>query len=265
MAPTYDDKQDKSVTDINARNPRMRNGMFIAVLILCGAAELHADDLVIDSFSNTGQLSFRPLATTAVYRVEWASSLTGPWTNTWDNLASIMLTGNASVTCSVPMFYRVVANQNPENVMSLPGSATVTSQAGAPVIAGTIYNVFDGDFNAGWQHEIGTDSESSSGTSCHSWVNVAFDHPVFITSIRVKYSGYGRGDHSTGCVTLDQVPIPELGGTGEGFLTSTNKDGINQFATEVRVQVDSVASGNRNENPRYSRADFWELEVWALR
>ena len=33
----------------------------------------------------------------------------GPWTNTWEALASIMAKGSGIVTCSVPMCYRVVA------------------------------------------------------------------------------------------------------------------------------------------------------------
>ena len=68
-----------------------------------------AQDLTIESFDSTGQLSFNEVSTAETYRVEWAPSPAGPWTNTWDGLASIVATGSGSVTCSVPMCYRVVA------------------------------------------------------------------------------------------------------------------------------------------------------------
>jgi formylglycine-generating enzyme required for sulfatase activity len=41
--------------------------------------------------------------------VEWAPSPAGPWTNTWEVLATIVAQGSGIVTCSVPVCYRVVA------------------------------------------------------------------------------------------------------------------------------------------------------------
>ena len=72
-----------------------------------------AGDLVIQSFDCTGRLTFNTLNNATNYHVEWASSPAGPWTNfaaamlTMDNIPA---TQTGSVTCSVPMCYRVVAS-----------------------------------------------------------------------------------------------------------------------------------------------------------
>ncbi len=77
-----------------------------------------AGDLAIKSFDNAGRLTFSELTTATVYRVEWAPKTSGPWTNSWAALSAIPATGSGIVTCSVPMFYRVVAtvtNLQPAN------------------------------------------------------------------------------------------------------------------------------------------------------
>lgn len=73
------------------------------------AVPVLAQDLTIESFDSTGRLSFSEVSTADTYSVEWAPSPAGPWTNTWDSLERIFATGSGSVTCSVPMCYRVVA------------------------------------------------------------------------------------------------------------------------------------------------------------
>jgi hypothetical protein len=88
----------------------------LAVALLCagGAGTSLAGNLVIQSFDGTGLLTFNTLNNATNYRVEWASSPMGPWTNftgaagAW--LDNIPATQAGSVTCSVPMCYRVVAS-----------------------------------------------------------------------------------------------------------------------------------------------------------
>ena len=73
-----------------------------------------AGDLAITSFSGTGQLVFNTVndGTNYDYRVEWAPSPTGPW-RCFDGAAGLMQNispvSSGSVTCSIPMCYRVVA------------------------------------------------------------------------------------------------------------------------------------------------------------
>jgi len=47
------------------------------------------------------------LAPGSVAAVEWASSVTGPWTNTWAGLEAVTVDTNGLIQVSVPMFYRV--------------------------------------------------------------------------------------------------------------------------------------------------------------
>jgi formylglycine-generating enzyme required for sulfatase activity len=64
---------------------------------------------VITSFSQNGQLVCANLATGTVASVEWASSLSGPWTN-WAGAAgldAVTVNSNGTISVSVPMFYRV--------------------------------------------------------------------------------------------------------------------------------------------------------------
>ncbi|MFO7937365.1 MAG: SUMF1/EgtB/PvdO family nonheme iron enzyme [Kiritimatiellia bacterium] len=68
-----------------------------------------AQSFVIESFDHAGQLTFNQLSNATGYRVEWAPSPNGPWTNTWKNLSYIPAPESGSVTCSVAMCYRVVA------------------------------------------------------------------------------------------------------------------------------------------------------------
>ena len=86
-------------------------GRLVIALMCSGVAGMSlAGGLVIQSFDSTGQLAFNTLPTATVYRVEWASSPNGPWTNSWAALAAIPQPSTGGiVTCSVPMCYRVVA------------------------------------------------------------------------------------------------------------------------------------------------------------
>ena len=71
-----------------------------------------ADELIIESLDGTGELTFTTITNGAEYRVEWAPSPSGPWTNFSTGAASldsIIPTNNGGITVAVPMCYRVVA------------------------------------------------------------------------------------------------------------------------------------------------------------
>lgn len=93
----------------------MRHGIYcVAVVVgLGGVASLVlAGDVVINSFNATGQLTFRGASNAVSYRIEWASSANGPWTNfagASARLDAIPSSGTGIVTAAVPMCYRVVA------------------------------------------------------------------------------------------------------------------------------------------------------------
>lgn len=80
------------------------------LLPACSQAE---SNLVITSFASNGRLTWSNLAPNSTCRVEWASSLNGPWTNTWDHLNNISTGTNTQLSAFVPMFYRVVMTVPP--------------------------------------------------------------------------------------------------------------------------------------------------------
>ena len=78
------------------------------------------DELVISSFGGNGQLVFGEISGAAGYSVQWAPSPEGPWSASWDSLATMPHTGAGSATSTVPMFYRVVAHPWPEEMILIP-------------------------------------------------------------------------------------------------------------------------------------------------
>lgn len=97
------------------------------------------DDLTITSFHSGGALVFDTVPSATVYRVQWAGSLSGPWTN-FATAASRLDAieqplGGGSVTCSVPMFYRVIATVTsqppslPEGMVLVPAGTFALGNA----------------------------------------------------------------------------------------------------------------------------------------
>ena len=92
----------------------VREGMSVALAGAALVASVCAEDRVSASLHENGRLVFNIPndGTDYVCRVEWAPTPAGPWTNftgaagAW--LDAIPAIGSGSVTCSVPMCYRVV-------------------------------------------------------------------------------------------------------------------------------------------------------------
>ena len=72
-----------------------------------------AGEQPVVSWESPGTLSFAEVEDAIAYRVEWASTLDGPWQDfslyAAHGLDRIAPTGSGTVTAAVPMFYRVVA------------------------------------------------------------------------------------------------------------------------------------------------------------
>ncbi len=96
---------------------RSVNAAVVGIAIAGGAL---AQEIEIQSFHSTGELTWSNSASGAWrYRVEWAPTLGGPWTNTWDDLGNIV-TGATPCTVQVPMCYRVIGSP-----VGLPTNALV--------------------------------------------------------------------------------------------------------------------------------------------
>lgn len=83
------------------------NRTLVAIALMGFTVTLRANDLVIESFSGNGQLSWTDVNTNGHYRVEWSPTLTKEWGWSWDNMLQVPATGGV-ITVDVPMFYRVV-------------------------------------------------------------------------------------------------------------------------------------------------------------
>lgn len=94
--------------------------------IFLSVASAVSADMAITSFSSNGQVTWtNGVDTSAVYRVEWAASLSGPWYSSFQNLNPVEGLSNTSFTLAVPMFYRVVVATN------MPPPGMVLIEAGA--------------------------------------------------------------------------------------------------------------------------------------
>jgi formylglycine-generating enzyme required for sulfatase activity len=62
----------------------------------------------------------------SVATVEWAPSVTGPWTNSWQGLAAVTADSNGSIRVSVPMFYRVRGTYSAPSGMALIPAGSFT-------------------------------------------------------------------------------------------------------------------------------------------
>jgi len=82
--------------------------MIAAAMILAGAGTPSLGQApVIASFGHNGELVCTNLEPGSAATVEWAPSVTGPWTSTWVGLEAVAVDSNRTIRVSVPMFYRV--------------------------------------------------------------------------------------------------------------------------------------------------------------
>ncbi len=107
---------------------KSKKAMFAAVLLTASSALL-AQEIVITGIDYPGRITWTNMPdTNALYRVEWASSLGGPWRFTFDELGAAefrCLPGwtNSSFEARVPMAYRItmITNIPPVGMVYVPG------------------------------------------------------------------------------------------------------------------------------------------------
>lgn len=85
----------------------------LPLLFSCLLISARAQTVVIDGLHANGALSWGGDATNfSRYHIEWAPSLSGPWSATWNGLTNLVASNN-TMTVAVPMFYRVVGLTRP--------------------------------------------------------------------------------------------------------------------------------------------------------
>jgi sulfatase modifying factor 1 len=119
-------------------NVRAAGMVILATAISMGISAL-AEDPVIDSFDHTGHLTCTNLQPHSMSTVEWAPSMTGPWTNTWESLRSVMADSNGVISVYVPVFYRVrgVPYQPVTTTTVAPTTTTTTAAPTTTTATGT--------------------------------------------------------------------------------------------------------------------------------
>jgi hypothetical protein len=101
------------------------------VLALAPSAGL-AQPPVITSFQSNGQLTWTNVTATNGFAVQWAPAVTGPWSSSWDALASLITSGSQT-TVPVPAFYRVAQGFS---LASMRGTWIYTDAVNSPTNGG---------------------------------------------------------------------------------------------------------------------------------
>lgn len=94
----------------------MKSKAFIITALLVGQTAIQAQEIIITSISQNGQLTWSSRFTNNVHQVEWTSSLGE--TNKWTTLMSVYVT-NATTTVGIPTFYRITASTNADPIVGV--------------------------------------------------------------------------------------------------------------------------------------------------
>jgi hypothetical protein len=94
---------------IKRQFPIINNLDLMASALLLGMTPLSAlgQNPVISSLGQNGELICTNLQPATMASVEWAPSVTGPWSTNWAGLESLTVVSNGTIRVKVPMFYRV--------------------------------------------------------------------------------------------------------------------------------------------------------------
>ena len=134
----------------------MKSNLVIALILSLHATAGAAGEATIQTVEHPGSIIFPEVADAMGYRVEWASTADGPWTNFTGHhgqwLDDIPATGDGVITATVPMFYRVVALMPPSNMVYIPAGTFMMGNAT------NVLPVEEGFPNELPQHEVFTDA-----------------------------------------------------------------------------------------------------------
>lgn len=101
--------------------------MVLVCSLLLGASSFAEEVGVhIKEYGNAGRLSFGQVTNAAYYRVDWAPTVQGPWSGSWEGFQCVVPTNSGDVVLKVPHFYRVTAIlkgylDRPQEIDVLPG------------------------------------------------------------------------------------------------------------------------------------------------
>jgi len=92
----------------------MKNNLMGAMVLMCalllGTSSFAAEvGVQIKEYGNSGRLSFAQVTNAAYYRIDWSSSVQGPWSGSWEGFQCVVATNDNDIVLRVPHFYRVTA------------------------------------------------------------------------------------------------------------------------------------------------------------
>jgi len=194
---------------------------------------------LIRSLGQNGQLEADNLLPGSVASVEWAPSPSGPWTNSWKGLDSVLADSNGRIQVSVPMFYRVLGNPYPP-AGRVTFTKWVTAFPNQPGLIANMSGVVGGDVgNGSYSGEV-LKMSTEAGTGVTEIVAFyRFNGPLhsFTALVHVRQTGAATGSKAVinGVVTdgwlkghalegeFTQIAIDHDGGTGyQGTLDIKN-------------------------------------------
>jgi rhodanese-related sulfurtransferase len=115
-----------------------RTALFFFISLLARLVSGQSGDVEILSLGRNGLLSWTNSSLNVTCRVEWAATVNGPWHDSWELLANIVVTNHVT-SCEVPMFYRVVAMVPPPprltNITAAASLELLAAHAGDPNFA----------------------------------------------------------------------------------------------------------------------------------
>lgn len=232
------------------KRPRFIGAMLAALTV--GAFTCHAQtNMVITSFEGNGQLTFTQMEDATEYTVEWASSLDGQWTNTWEHLTHIPTNQTPNITVAVPMFYRVVAAVQPAI-----GSLQVTLSPASAASSGARWRLVSG---GSWHATAYIHTNLSVGNYAVTFNNIAgWNRPSDITVAIYKdqFTLTNAVYTATPILPSDMIAIPG----GVFNMGDTKGDGV--FANELPTHQVTLSSFHLGET-KISKAAWDTVYNWA--
>ncbi len=185
---------------------------------------------VISSLGQNGHLGAYNLQPGSTASVEWAPSVSGPWTNNWKGLESVTVDANGNIQVSVPMFYRVRGTPPPP-LGRITFTKWVTAFPNQPGLIANMAGVVGGDVGtgtyAGEVFKMSTDA-ATGVTEIVAFYHINGPTHSFTALVHVLQAAGGTGSKAVieGVVTdgwlkghavegeFTQIAIDHDGGTG---------------------------------------------------